>query len=370
MNTDVFTPDVNLDKNLLQELALQPGPCLTLLLPAFAQGASQAPHVSIAKTLLKSVETQSGDEKLTQVVESLHAAIDQASKSKTRIGGPAIAIFCAPGFQKSFRIHDVPEQAMAGPHFYLTPFIADGGIAQDYFALALSTKRLRLFHCSGSRCEQQSFPAGVPDNLEEAGQFERSESGLSNRKAVGAMKGGIGGVHFGVISESKTSDAYLHDFFETVDRGLQDTFQGRPLVLFGVEEEIAAYRRASVNPKTLLSGHAGNADYLRTDEIATMGRRALLDDYHHKGLAVLGEYREMPDRHRTSHAIEEVLRVAKEGRVHQLCVRESTKLPDPATNEDLINAAAVETLRASGQVYAIPSANMQENDPVAAILRY
>jgi hypothetical protein len=86
----------------------------------------------------------------------------------------------------------------------------------------------------------------------------------------------------------------------------------------------------------------------------------------------------MPDRHRTAHDVREVLRAASEKRVHQLCIRESSflneRLPDNLDRtrlaEDFVNAAAVETLRASGQVLVVPPDHMPAADPVAAILRY
>lgn len=365
MVADILVPETFLDKNALEELAAQQGPCLTLFLPAYLPGGSQAAQNVTAKALLKSAENRLEGEEFAQLRNGLLDTLEHHSTPSP--GGPGIAIFAAPGFQSSYYVHNLPEQVVAGSYFYLVPLLQQTCAHRELFVLTLSTKHLRLFHFDGEKCEQREFPAGVPSNLEEAGQFNRSESGLSSRKVLSASAGGI---HFGKIDEPKTGDAYVHDFFATVDRGLQPVIDGRPVLLLGVQEEIAAYRRASVYPELLLNGPGGNADSLRPDEIAALARQAAADDYNRRSLAVLDEYREMPDRHRTAHDIQEILRAAAEGRVHRLCVRESTSDRVQAGSEDLVNAAAVETLRASGQVYAIPRDHMEPEESVAAILRY
>jgi hypothetical protein len=375
--TDLLRTETVLNKQAVAGLAKQLGPCLTLFLPAYLPGGSQASYEATAKAALKGAENLDG-EGFAQLKASLLQSIEE-SADKGRAGGPGLAIFCAPGFQSSYIVPDVHQQVVAGSHFHLVPLITQADVSQDLFVLTLSTKRLRLFHYNGKHCELRAFPEGVPDNLEEAGGFNRSESGLSNRKSVGASGSSAGGVHFGTISQPKTDDAYIHDFFETVDRGLQDILEGRPLLLLGVHEEVTTYHRASVNPHVLLDGPAGNADFLPPDQIATLARKAALDDYHRRGRAVLAQYREMSDRHRASHDIQEVLRAGGEGRIHELCIRESAsivgKLPNVMdrahlAGEDLVNAAAIETLRAGGQVWVLPGEEMPAAEPVVAILRY
>jgi hypothetical protein len=93
----------------------------------------------------------------------------------------------------------------------------------------------------------------------------------------------------------------------------------------------------------------------------------------------LADFREMPDRGRTADDVRQVLGAAAQGRVHRLCVREQTKVIGPMEpeldsahlgREDLINAAAVETLRTGGEVLVLPQDRMPVTHPLAAILRY
>ncbi len=177
------------------------------------------------------------------------------------------------------------------------------------------------------------------------------------------------GIRVGTLSDREKFPEYLHHFFETVDRELKPTLDGKPLLLMGVHEEVAAYRRAAKHPHILTSDYLGNTDFLTLPNIAALAAKACRA--HHQLLAerVFAEYLEMPDRGRTLAHVPAVARAAAEGRVHRLCVRTGAEFAGPG-GEDLVNAAVVETLRAGGEVFILPQDKMQAAHPLAAILRY
>ena len=67
---------------------------------------------------------------------------------------------------------------------------------------------------------------------------------------------------------------------------------------------------------------------------------------------------------------------ATAGRVHQLCVAEGAKYEGSfkgehgVEQEDFINAAITETLRAGGEVFMLPATAMPAKAQMAAILRF
>ena len=83
---------------------------------------------------------------------------------------------------------------------------------------------------------------------------------------------------------------------------------------------------------------------------------------------------EFKERVRTSKDVRAVLRAAAQGRVHRLCVRKDTQfiadLESGSAKQDLVNAAAVETLHTGGEVFEVGQDRLGEAEPVAAILRY
>jgi hypothetical protein len=108
---------------------------------------------------------------------------------------------------------------------------------------------------------------------------------------------------------------------------------------------------------------------LTTSDVAARAAEACRAYSQLRGEQVLAEYREMPDRGRTLADVPAILRATSEGRVHQLCVRAGSEIPDPS-GEDLVNAAVAETLRTGGEVFMLPQDKMPAADPMAAILRY
>jgi hypothetical protein len=334
----------------------------------------------VLRALAKKAAAELAGGKLAGMAGELLAPIEAlAADPAQAAGGPARAIFRAPGFLAQYPVSSAPEGLVIASHFHLTPFIAEACAPQEMLVLALSTKRLQLYEYAHGECRARELPAGVPASLEEAGQFNRSEAHLSNRRPVGASAGDSKGVRFGTTTDRESTREYLHDFFETVHRGLKAALAGRPLLLLGVKEEIASYRRAAGNGPELLDGDPGNADFTPLTEIAAQARVAGLAGYYRSGEAALAAWREMSDRRRAANGIRAVLPAAAEGRVHQLCLRADAVIEGEMPSkydrafrpaEDLANAAAAETLRSGGEVFVLPPASMPVNEAVAAVLRY
>jgi hypothetical protein len=88
---------------------------------------------------------------------------------------------------------------------------------------------------------------------------------------------------------------------------------------------------------------------------------------------------------RASADLEEIVRAAYDGRVLHLFVAQGahpmgnfddvtrevhTHGEEQPGDEDLINAAAVETLRHAGDVFVVPPAKVPHGSPMAAVMRY
>jgi hypothetical protein len=154
-----------------------------------------------------------------------------------------------------------------------------------------------------------------------------------------------------------------------VDRGLKPTIHGKLLLLMGVHEEVAAYRRAAKHANLLTADCPGGIDFLSLPDIAARAAQACREHYRLIAERVLDEYREMSDRRRTLADALAVVRAAAEGRVHRLCIQAGAEL-NAADGEDLINAAAVDTIRTGGEVFMLPQDKMPAPLSLAAILRY
>jgi hypothetical protein len=303
-----------------------------------------------------------------------------AEEREIEAGGPPLAIFRSAEILERYVVPSHQAEALTiASHFYLLPFVATVFAPQDFFILELNTKRLRLLRYTYGKCAELALPAAIPPGLEAAGGFDQPDHTLMNRSFAGPSVGTMPGVRFGTLSDREAAGEYLHHFFELVDRGLTETLGGKPLLLAGVHEEIAAYRRVARYEHILTPELAGNPQHLSFAQIAARAAEMALAHHQMAGERWLADFREMPDRGRTADDVRQVLGAAAQGRVHRLCVRDQTKVIGPMEpeldsahlgREDLINAAAVETLRTGGEVFVLPQDRVPVTHPLAAILRY
>jgi len=358
-----------LDSHAMKFLAGCRGPCITIVVPAHHPGAQEGSRRSLVHALVRKAGEEIARGRFSGRAAELLAPLEEiAQESGVDGGGAGFAIFRSPETTARYYLAGNPEEKIViADHFFLAPFVADAFAPHEFFILGLSRKRLRFFRYVNGEAQELELPPQVPPSLEAAGAFDRPDHDLENRSSAGMV--GIRAVRFGTLSDREAQPEYLQHFFLLVDRGLKSTIAGKPLLLMGVQEELAAYRRVAKHPHILTSDWIGNADFLSPAEIATRAAEAVRAHCNTLAERVLAEYREMPDRSRTLGEVDAIQKAAAEGRVHRLCVRSGAELAGPG-GEDRINAAIVETLRAGGEVFVLPQDKMPASEPLAAILRY
>ena len=358
-----------LDSHAMKFLAGCRGPCITIIVPAHHPGAQEGSRRALVHALVRKAGEEMARSRFGGRATELLAPLEEiAEESGVDGGGAGFAIFRSPETTARYALAGNPiEKIVIADRFYLAPFVADAFAPHEFFVLGLSRKHLRLLRYVNGEAQEMTLPAKVPASLEAAGGFDQPDHDLENRSSAGpaAMRG----VRFGTLSDREAHHEYLHHFFALVDRGLKTTLNGKPLLLMGVHEELAAYRKVAKHAYIFTPDWVGNIDFLTPSEVAAHAAEAVRAHCSFLAERVLAEYREMPDRGRTLSDIDAVRRAATEGRVHRLCVRAGTELPG-ASGDDAINAAIVETLRAGGELFVLPQDKMAADEPLAAILRY
>jgi Bacterial archaeo-eukaryotic release factor family 3 len=359
-----------LDSHALKFLAGSRGPCITIIVPAHHPGAQEGSRRALVHALVRKAGEEMARSRFGGRVTELLAPLEEiAEESGVDGGGAGFAIFRSPETTARYYLAGNPAEKIAiGDRFYLVPFVADAFAPHEFFVLGLSRKQLRLFRYVNGEAQEMALPAHVPAGLEAAGGFDQPDHNLSTGSYAGPSVGDMRGVHAGTLSDREALPEYVHHFFMLVDRGLKSTLGGKPLLLMGVQEELAAYRKVAKHAYIFTPNWVGNIDFLSPVEVARHAAAAVRAHCDFMAERVLAEYREMPDRSRTLGDAPAVREAAGEGRVHRLCVRSGAE-PAP-DGEDLINAAIVDTLRAGGEVFVLPHDKMPANEPLAAILRY
>src|ERR1700734_4433924 len=85
---------------------------------------------------------------------------------------------------------------------------------------------------------------------------------LDNRSAGGPSVGKMKGVLFGTNTDRERHEEYLKNFFKEVDKGVHHILLGHtaPLILAGVGEEVALYRRVNSYSRLMEEAVLGSPD--------------------------------------------------------------------------------------------------------------
>jgi len=175
-------------------------------------------------------------------------------------------------------------------------------------------------------------------------------------------------------------------FFQAVDRGLQPLLKihRAPLILAAVDYLHAIYRKANTYEFLYPQGIEGNPDRWSERDLRERAWSLVQPSLQESRRQALARYHQLAGTGETTHELADILAAANEGHVEVLLLardQERWGRYDPQTHflkvheqpgpgdEDLLNQAAVQTLRHRGTVHMLEAGEMAAAAPAAAILR-
>ena len=156
-------------------------------------------------------------------------------------------------------------------------------------------------------------------------------------------------------------------------------------MLAGVEYLLPLYRETSNYQHVVEEGITGNPEALKPEELQAKAWEIVEPIFLQEQQEAIDHYKELTPTGRTSNEVKEVVPAAYYGRVDQLFVAVGVRQwgsfnPDTSTidihpeqkpgDEDLLNAAAIQTLLNGGTVYAVEPEKVPDEAPLAAVFRY
>lgn len=365
------------------------GPCLSLFMPLNNGSANQSAKGNALewREMVRGLDSkiqQYGSEgrQLLETVSDWNAVARDAEPQ-----AKSIAVFRSPDiFRVSWIDEQVRSKAVIGPHFYIRPLLPELVRDRTFYLLALSQKNVRLLRCTSRTSEEVELPAAIASSYEAYMNTAKPDHVSGNRSSPGPSSGSSTGVMFGTSSDREDKDEYLAHFYGQIDRGVNECLRGKtePLVLVGVEYEIALYRSLSKYPRLAGESVEGAPNSLKSGEMHSRAINALFRCYEKKVDEALAEY-----NHKVgggaSNRLKEIIPAAHEGRILTLLVSdtiETTGAFDEATytvkgretgsseDEDLVNDAVVQTILHAGKVYTVANGKMPNGAPLAAVYRF
>lgn len=301
-------------------------------------------------------------------------------------GSQGLAIFASEGRAQLYRLPaQVPEFWTVGERFHITPLLgaeSDG----EFFILALDQNSCRVLRGHRWDLEEVQVP-GLPASRSEA---VGSSEPLFAHEAHGA--GCHGDQRMTIFTGQGGASDYLkpeiEEYFRAVDRAVTK-YLGvdgqRPLVFAGVHSMLPLYR--SVNSYRGLEGGSidGNPELLSLSELHRRAWAIVEPRFHGDQQRVLANLQAHGETDLATCDLPAILAAAHEGRVESLVVAAKTccwgkydaatgdfRLEDEHASDacDLLNWAAVETIRHGGEVFAIELEPLGMHEVAAAVLRY
>ena len=284
-----------------------------------------------------------------------------------------LALFHSSRTTEVFRLPTtVPQLAVVGSRFHLKPLLMALADEQRFFVVALSQHAVRLFRGSRYGLDEirgLNLPAGVKQ--------ERSERTLRSHST-----GPRTAMHHGPELDWKAQiAAYCH----RIDVLLNSVTGPNDLVILASVDYVAAiYRELSSARNLAAATISGSPDFASSDELFEKALPIALSHFDDQRLQAEERFLRCL---RGGHAVEtpsEMIRAAREGRVETLfvpvgiqmwgevmkdgevCLSDCQRPQD----QDLWNAALVDTWKSGGRVLAMAPEKMPGGRLVAAITRF
>jgi hypothetical protein len=344
----------------IRKLAGSAAPCITIATVFPNPLEIRARLKNAVNGIEKNLSSSGRDQDIDGLLKPIR---DAAGTIETNnVWGKALLILRSPDVFQGYWLRNWNREILnVGGSFLLRPLLAAVAREQRFRLLGVSRGNVSLFDSTMFRSEEVKLPASVPATLRDWLNERQPDHVMDNRSPGGPSTGSMKGVLFGTNTDREKRDEYLKHFFKEIDRGVHATLRedGTPLVLAGLQEELAAYRRVNTYP------------HLFDKEVHGAPGRSTMPDLLEQARDLLSQSLSEPlrklfaelERRAVSQDARKIPHMARDGRIEDLLIPEDT-------SEDRLEVAAMETLRHGGRVFAVRPAEMPAGAPVLAVLRH
>ncbi len=340
----------------LRDLASAAPPCISIVLPEReARDARIAFKDALAQVRAKLAASASKHD-IASLLDPLELAATKVIDSSKE---PATFIFLrSPDVCESFRTRYLVGQPVAavGEYFQLRPLLALASKHLEFYILALKLNDTRIFKCTDQSFEEARFPKNA--GTEAAGLVPgASQSSLRAEP----------------VHDRDHPEDHLGRFYREIDRDVNALLKDGhpPLVVVGVEHEVALFHRLTTYPACVAPGIHGLPGHLGENEMYRQALELVRSVTTGPARHALERFDKQIGTRHASADVQEIVRAASAGRVEHLFLLENGTVPGAADGgADVLDTAAVQTLRHGGDVQTLLKTSMPSGSPVCAIFRY
>ncbi len=380
---DIITRD---DIKQLAE-APQVGICVSVYLPTHAAASQTEQDVLLYKNLVKKVEdglVDSGmrSSDVTALLLPMKTLRDNALFWQHSSGG--LAVLNSDNEFRTLRLPGpVGPSAMVADRFVLKPLLPFVDHGDVYYVLALSLKNVRLFR--GSRYEVAEVPVeDLPSSLAEALKWDDYEKHMQFFST--AMGTTASQTFYGTGGAGENHKDEVARYFRLVDDAVKASLPaGAPIVLAGVEYLLPIYRSVSRDPWVLEDGVPGSPERVTGAELHQRSWAIVAPSFSAARAKAIERFGELKSAGKASNELADIVAGALAGRIETLFLDMDavawgkpgddgappvvSEAPGPG-DSDLWDLAAVRTMLAGGDVWAVDPETEPDLAPAGALFRY
>lgn len=360
---------------------------ISIYLPTHKAGEQVQQDPIHLKNLLSEIDDElsaSGMKKneIDQLLEEPRGLLDQPQFWRHNDKG--LALFITEDYFEYFRVPlDFKPRYLTGKDFLVTPLIPMISLEGTFCILTLSQKNIRLLKCTRESVEEINLEDS-PSSLEEFLKYDVNEPHLQHHSGSGgdglAIFHGQGGAR-------DTNTEEIINYLKAIENEVTSTLRKRndPLILAGVKEAVAEYRKVNHYSRLLDNHISANPDPKSNEEIRDEGWQIIQSYFLQDMYADIERFGDLAGTLKRSEDLSYIVEGAVYGKVDSLFVpigehswghydeeQDVVHLSKEKQNSehDLINLAAIKTITQGGDVYALKKEEMPNNSYIAAIFRY
>jgi hypothetical protein len=297
-----------------------------------------------------------------------------------------LAMFITPDFSKYMNLSIEPVTSFyVGSLLHILPLIQayiDNGV---FYLLVLSQHIVKLYEANHYTKTEVKL-SDVPKDIEEMLRFDISQDNISARSLPAGSISGKGAMYYGSADlklNKRNVDRFVQIIAAAVNKKLFN--QNAPLIVAAVEYEQSMFRMHCTYPYLVSKGIDGNPDQIKVDSLHNQAWDILADYLNKDQEKYITLYNDFSNTDKTSSDLNAILQAAYMGRVDTLFVDTNKRMfgifdtkslsleiheKQKGVDEDILNLAAIYTLKNEGRVFPLNKRLANKNEPAAAIFRY
>jgi hypothetical protein len=272
----------------------------------------------------------------------------------------------------------VEEKVMVGDSFEIRDLLYKDNFSVPYLVILLSKNQIRLFKGLLDELEEiidESFPLSYEEEYE------------YNPPSRGTPFTGHTTVRNFEKEKSSLQEIRFQQFCHKADKLLNQYVTTLPIILLGVEKDIAWFQKVSAHSTNLVLTIDGNYDYLNQKQLTDIIWPVMFEHLQHQRALLIKELDEKLGGHLVVSGIQNVWQATKEGKAFKLLVekdfRKSGFITDdgyqfherPTSKPYKIVSDAVDdimemVLKMGGQVFFTDNQLLKDYQQIALITRY